>query len=112
MNLGFRGPRTIQLPWSEQPRGTRGKCEESVPFRVERSPRNNRNFSIECRMPEVRRRRREGFMSRRGYFLAEAVLAGCLAMLGNLAPSEQNSAVAKIDLAPEKLLSQPIGANW
>jgi len=51
-------------------------------------------------------------MSRRGYFLAEAVLAGCLALPGNLAPSEQNSTAAKMDLAPEKFLSNQIGANW
>ncbi len=51
-------------------------------------------------------------MSRRVYFLAEAVLVGCLALPGSLSPSEQNSASVNIDVLPEKLLSQPIGANW
>jgi alcohol dehydrogenase (cytochrome c) len=51
-------------------------------------------------------------MSRKGYFLAEAVLVGCLALPGNLSPSEQNSAFVNIDVPPDKLLTQPIGANW
>src|ERR1700676_5348833 len=51
-------------------------------------------------------------MSRRGHFLAEAVLVGCLALPGSLSPSEQTYASVRIDVQPGTLLSQPIGANW
>src|SRR5437879_12615305 len=100
MNLGIKGRSTARWPRSGHRCGTSGKCEESVLYRAARSPRSNRAFSIECGIPEVQIRRREGFMSRGGYFLAEAVLAGCLALPGNLAPSEQNSSAAKMDRAP------------
>src|SRR5689334_1197396 len=51
-------------------------------------------------------------MSRKGHFLAEAILAGCLALPGNLSPSEDDSASVRIDVQPATLLSQPSGANW
>jgi alcohol dehydrogenase (cytochrome c) len=37
---------------------------------------------------------------------------GSLALPGSLASSEQNSVFVNIDVQPEKLLAQPIGANW
>jgi alcohol dehydrogenase (cytochrome c) len=51
-------------------------------------------------------------MGRRGHVLVEAILIGCLALPGNLSPSEQNSASVRIDVQPATLLSQPIGVNW
>src|ERR1700739_5147659 len=51
-------------------------------------------------------------MSRKGHFLAGVILAGCLALPGNLSPSEQDSASVRIDVQPATLLPHPAGANW
>jgi alcohol dehydrogenase (cytochrome c) len=51
-------------------------------------------------------------MGRRGHLFAPAILLGCLALPGNLAPPQQNSIAVNIDVQPEKLLTQPAGSNW
>jgi alcohol dehydrogenase (cytochrome c) len=51
-------------------------------------------------------------MGRKAYLLASATLLGCLALPVVPSPSAQPSTFASIDLQPEKLLSEPAGANW
>jgi alcohol dehydrogenase (cytochrome c) len=51
-------------------------------------------------------------MGRKAYLLAGAALLSGLALPVVPSPSAQDSAFAKIDVQPEKLLSQPAGANW
>jgi alcohol dehydrogenase (cytochrome c) len=51
-------------------------------------------------------------MGRKAYLLASAALLGGLAFPVVPSPSPQHSALAKIDIPPEKLLSEPAGANW
>jgi alcohol dehydrogenase (cytochrome c) len=51
-------------------------------------------------------------MRRKRCLLAGAVLSGCLALPGLLDPSQQHSVSVSIDVQPERLLVQPVGADW
>ncbi len=51
-------------------------------------------------------------MRRKRHLLAGAVLSGCLALPGLLDPSEQHPVSVSMDVQPEKLLVQPVGADW
>jgi alcohol dehydrogenase (cytochrome c) len=51
-------------------------------------------------------------MGRKAYLLASAALLGGLGLPVVPSPSARHSAFASIDMQPEKLLSEPAGANW